>query len=110
MQLQISVKDGALTAQVQTDNSTTRNLLLDNLPALRERLEQQDIRIERFEVNVQDRSSGGQPQMPDQNPDTNDTGRRFRSTNSSTTSEISEPTVQSGGLSLSGGGQLNVVI
>src|SRR5262249_30944204 len=110
MRLEISVRDGAMTANVQTDNSSARNILLDNLPALRDRLEQQDIRIDRFNVEVQDRSTGGQPQMPDQNSGTNDSGRRYRSTNQLQTNDTVEAVTPSGSISLSGGGQLNVVI
>lgn len=110
LKLEISLRNGALTANVQTDNSATRNILLDNLPALRDRLEQQDIRIERFNVEVQDRSAGGQPQMPDQNPGSNDSARRYRAANTINVGANVEPAIQSGGLSLSGGGQLNVVI
>lgn len=110
LRLEISLRDGALTAHVQTDNSSTRNILLDNLPALRDRLEQQDIHIERFNVEVQDRSPGGQPQLPDQNPGANDTGRRYRAPNSIESVASAEPAIQGAAPGLSDGGQLNVVI
>ena len=38
LQLEISVRNGAMTARLETETSTARNLLLDNLPALRDRL------------------------------------------------------------------------
>ena len=62
MRLEISVNQGALTATIETDNSTARQLLLDNLPALRDRLAEQNVKIERFDVDVRrDTSGSGQP-------------------------------------------------
>jgi flagellar hook-length control protein FliK len=63
LRLEIAVRDGAMTAHLQADNPATRNLLLDNLPALRERLAQQDIRIEQFHVDLMDQSPGGWSQQ-----------------------------------------------
>jgi flagellar hook-length control protein FliK len=57
--LELSVKQGALTATIETDNSNARNVLLDNLPALRERLAEQNVRIERFDVDVRRDGDGG---------------------------------------------------
>jgi flagellar hook-length control protein FliK len=48
----LSVDQGALTATIETDNSNARQVLLDNLPALRDRLADQNVRIERFDVDV----------------------------------------------------------
>jgi flagellar hook-length control protein FliK len=76
LQMQISVKQGALTASIQADNSTAQQVLLDSLPDLRERLAQQDIRIERFDVQVAGQGSGGSSQSPQGNPDFNQTARR----------------------------------
>jgi flagellar hook-length control protein FliK len=62
MRLELSVNQGALSATIETENSTARQLLLDNLPALRDRLAEQNIKIERFDVDVrQDSSGSGQP-------------------------------------------------
>jgi flagellar hook-length control protein FliK len=58
LKIQISVQHGALTAKLETETSAARNVILDNLPALRERLAEQDIRIEKFDVDV--RRDGGQ--------------------------------------------------
>lgn len=56
--LRLSLNDGVLTAQIETDTQSARNALLDNLPALRERLAQQEIRIDKFEVDVRQQGSG----------------------------------------------------
>jgi flagellar hook-length control protein FliK len=47
-----------LTAKLEAETTAARNLIMENLPALRERLAQQDVRIERFDVDVR-RDGGG---------------------------------------------------
>lgn len=56
MQVRIELKEGVMTASLDVETPAARNALLDNLPALRDRLEQQQIRIESFDVNVRDDS------------------------------------------------------
>ena len=48
-----------MTVRVETESETARNLLVDNLPQLRERLDEQGIRIERFDVDLMNQSPGG---------------------------------------------------
>lgn len=64
LKVEISVKQGVLSATLETDNSAARNLLLDNLPALRERLAEQDIRVEKFDVDVRRDGTGQQQEEP----------------------------------------------
>lgn len=52
LKLEMSVQQGTLSASVEADNQAAKQLLLENLPALRERLADQNIRIERFDVDV----------------------------------------------------------
>ncbi len=73
LRIEISVRGGIMTAQVEAETATARNLLLDNLPALRDRLAQQGIKIEQFNVDLSDRSPGG---LPDQRPDHADSDGR----------------------------------
>jgi flagellar hook-length control protein FliK len=61
LRLELTVKDGVLAASLETENSTARRVLLDHLPALRERLAEQNIRLERFDVDVR-QEGGGQSQ------------------------------------------------
>jgi flagellar hook-length control protein FliK len=70
LKLQLTVKDGAMSAALETDNANARRVLLDHLPALRDRLAEQNIRIERFDVDVRQENNGGQanPQGSNQNP------------------------------------------
>jgi flagellar hook-length control protein FliK len=61
VRLEIAVRHGAMTARVEAETTTARNLLLDNLPALRDRLAQQDVKIKQFDVGLMDQSPGGLP-------------------------------------------------
>lgn len=85
LQLQISVKQGTLNAHIQTDTNTAQQVLLDSLPDLRDRLAQQDIRIDRFDVEVAGQSSGGLPQSPQGNPEFSQNDRRFVASRATTT-------------------------
>ncbi len=52
LRINIVMNEGVLTAHLETETAAARAVLLDNLPALRERLAEQEIRIEKFDVNV----------------------------------------------------------
>jgi flagellar hook-length control protein FliK len=54
LRMEIAVRDGVMTAQLETETAAARNILLDNLPQLRERLAEQNVKVERFDVNVRD--------------------------------------------------------
>ncbi len=60
MRIELNVKDGVMSASLQTDNADARKLLLDHLPALRDRLAEQNIRVDRFDVDVRQDGSSGQ--------------------------------------------------
>jgi flagellar hook-length control protein FliK len=60
LKLQLTVKDGVMSASLETENHAARRVLLENLPALRDRLAEQNIRIERFDVDVRQENSSGQ--------------------------------------------------
>jgi flagellar hook-length control protein FliK len=60
LRIELSVKDGVMSASLQTENANARRLLLDHLPALRDRLAEQNIRVDRFDVDVRRESTGGQ--------------------------------------------------
>ncbi len=67
LRINIVMNEGVLTAHLETETAAARNVLLDNLPALRERLAEQDIRIDKFDVNV-----GQEGQQQTDNPETDD--------------------------------------
>ena len=60
LRIQLTVKDGVMSAALETDNAGAKRVLLDNLPALRDRLAEQNIRIEKFDVDVRQEGNGGQ--------------------------------------------------
>jgi flagellar hook-length control protein FliK len=57
VKLEVSLRDGAMIARMETETTTARNLLMENLPQLKERLAEQNVRIETFEVEVRDQSN-----------------------------------------------------
>jgi flagellar hook-length control protein FliK len=69
LRLELSVDRGALTAKIETENSNARQVLLDNLPALRDRLADQNIKVERFDVDVRRDPSGDSPNYAPQDRD-----------------------------------------
>jgi flagellar hook-length control protein FliK len=60
LRLELTVKDGVMNASLQTENANARRLLLDHLPALRDRLAEQNIRVDRFDVDVRRDGTGNQ--------------------------------------------------
>jgi len=58
LRLEIHVRGGVMHARVEAENAAVRSLLLDQLPHLRDRLAQQDIKIQQFDVGLSDRSGG----------------------------------------------------
>ena len=74
LNIDIRVAKGVMTARVEAETPAARNILLDNLPVLRNRLAQHDIKVQRFNVNLMDRSGSGasnqswQNQQPSQQP------------------------------------------
>jgi len=70
LRIEIAVRNGVLTANLETETSEARRIVLDNLPALRDRLAQQDIRIDKFDVDV--RREGHQQQGQHQESNSQD--------------------------------------
>jgi flagellar hook-length control protein FliK len=64
LRLEVRVQDGAMVARMETETSAARSAILDNLPALRERLAEQNVRIERFDVDLMQRQGSGTPDQP----------------------------------------------
>jgi flagellar hook-length control protein FliK len=62
MRLELIVRNGTMTAHVQAETDTARNILLHHLPQLRERLADHNIKIDHFDVELMNQSNGGTPQ------------------------------------------------
>lgn len=58
VRLEVTIRDGALRAHLETETTTARHALLENLPALRERLAEQNVKIEQFDVDLRDDGRG----------------------------------------------------
>jgi flagellar hook-length control protein FliK len=71
LRIEITVNKGEMTAHVEAETPAARNLLLDNLPGLRDRLAQHDIKIQHFDVDLMDRSTSGANQQAPQYQDPN---------------------------------------
>jgi len=59
LRLEIAVHQGVLSARIEAETPEARNLLLDNISGLRDRLAGQDIKVERLDVELMDRSGAG---------------------------------------------------
>ena len=64
LKLEIKVEDGVLNARIEAETEIAKTALVENFPALRERLAEQGIRIENFQVDVPDHR-GENPQAHD---------------------------------------------
>jgi flagellar hook-length control protein FliK len=61
LRLELTVHNGVMSALLEAESPVARQVLLDHLPMLRDRLAEQNIRLERFDVEVRQDGSGGQP-------------------------------------------------
>jgi flagellar hook-length control protein FliK len=62
LRLDLTVRSGVLNARMETDTESARNMLLENLPALKERLSGHHIQVERFDIEWRGQPQGGLPQ------------------------------------------------
>lgn len=62
LRLQVKLTDGTLTARIEAETPEARQVLVDNLPQLREKLSDQNIRVEKFDIDLFNSGYGGAPQ------------------------------------------------
>lgn len=60
LKLELRVQKGALTARLETETAAARAILVENLPVLRDRLVEQGVRIDQFEVDLGGAPSGAE--------------------------------------------------
>ncbi|HWP98586.1 MAG TPA: flagellar hook-length control protein FliK [Syntrophomonadaceae bacterium] len=58
MTITVSMQDGVVTARFQTENQQVKNILDQNIQALRQNLEAQGMKVDKTEVNIQMDSGG----------------------------------------------------
>ncbi len=111
LHLEITVRRGEMKARIEAESKDAKNLLLENLPALRDRLAQQNIKIQKFDVDLRDPSLGGTPQQTGQQNETQSGGGRYRAQRPGD-QENSETPVPEAALVRLGdhSGQLNVIV
>lgn len=109
LRLELRVGQGELSAKLETETAIARTTLLEHLPILKDRLAEQGIRLEGFEVNVSDGWQGGSgfsgDQQPAREPGSQPPTRRIANQN---TEPAFEPT--RGAVRTVGDRQINVVI
>ncbi|GIX02118.1 MAG: hypothetical protein KatS3mg112_1055 [Thermogutta sp.] len=59
LRVELRVEGGALIARLEAESSAARDLLMENLPDLRQRLAEHRVRIERFDVTLMSQSNSG---------------------------------------------------
>ncbi len=64
LRLEVKLESGVMTARLEAESPMAKAVLLDNLPALKDRLAEQGIHVERFDVDLMDRQPTGQQNSP----------------------------------------------
>ncbi|MFO0885788.1 MAG: flagellar hook-length control protein FliK [Pirellulales bacterium] len=77
VKISMTVQDGVMVAKLETETTAAQALINDNLQALRDRLQEQGIRVERFDVDLMNSSTGGFTNPQDQ-AFSNNEGNAFR--------------------------------
>jgi flagellar hook-length control protein FliK len=108
LRLQVSVQNGVMVARMETETEAARSSLVNNLPDLRERLAEQGIRVERFDIDLMQRPSTGTPDRPSDPQQQNEPQPLRPLRSQQATSEGPAPTTV--GNNWSGQGRLNVII
>lgn len=65
IKLEVTLQNGIMAARIETETAAARTMLVENLPALRERLATHDIKVAQFDVEVS-ADSRQQQQSPQQ--------------------------------------------
>jgi flagellar hook-length control protein FliK len=111
LKIEIRMEQGQMHARLETDSEQTRSVLLDNLPALRDRLQQQDITVTRFDVDLAGQSGGGALNTPDRSWQQNDGGSNAGAARPNiVTPELTTTTDFAPAPLVAAPGQLNVMI
>lgn len=59
LKLEIKVQSGVMSARLETETHAARSILMEHLPTLRDRLAEQGIRVEQFDIDLHERMPGG---------------------------------------------------
>jgi len=64
VQLEVRLERNGLNARLETETSAARNILLDHLSQLRDRLAEQGLRLDKFDVDISQQDQGTPGQQP----------------------------------------------
>ncbi len=113
LKLEVTVRDGVMSARLEAETTQARDLLVDNLPALRERLNEQNIKVDKFVVDLSGQSTGGLPQRSAQDTGYQQNGPQSgggQTTRSATATNAAVSAAAPAPAQIIGTDQLNVVI
>ncbi len=65
LQLEVRLERGGLTARLEAETQMVRSVLLEHLPQLRDRLEEQGMRVLKFTVDLAQQDAGEGQQQSD---------------------------------------------
>jgi len=111
VRVEITVNKGVMKAHFEAETKEAKNLLLENLPALRDKLAQQNIKIQKFDVDLRDPSSGGMSQQTAGQADTGSREGGYRASQPQTKKNSGAAAITTGTPRLTDhSGQLNVIV
>jgi flagellar hook-length control protein FliK len=102
MTLEVTLRGGEMVARMETETAAAKSLLLDSLPALRERLSQHEVRIARFDVDLADHSGGsaGRHTQPEDLPRRRHVIPRETASPTAAVGPSQSPAITTGGLNV----------
>jgi len=113
VRMEVSIKDGVMSARFETETSAAKSALVESLPDLQSRLAEHDIKLEHFEVDLADRGGLGTPdpsgQQTGQQREASSGGPRFKPNQAMATAEPAATTTATATRIVTND-QLNVVV
>ncbi|MCS7305073.1 MAG: flagellar hook-length control protein FliK [Thermoguttaceae bacterium] len=110
LRVELLVREGVLRARMEVETSAARAAILEHLPILRERLAQQDIRIEQFDVEIGEDTVGSDSQQPDNSTPGQRSPVFWPSTSRPRPSDTASSTSRVNSVAASDSSKLNVLI
>lgn len=114
LRLQIQMTDGTLSARIEAESPQAKQVITENLGQLRERLAEQNVRVDRIDVELMNAGNGGSPNLPDRRQDFSHDGPTPRGFGSTTrnggSGDAAAVDAAAPAAATTGPGRLNVVI
>ncbi|MFW6169511.1 MAG: flagellar hook-length control protein FliK [Planctomycetota bacterium] len=110
LRVEIHMKKEGLSARLEAETQTARNVLLENLPQLRDRLAEQGIRVEQFDVNVTQQDGDQTRGQAGQTHDSPGERRESSPEESSRDEPRDEQSISDENITILGQQELNVIV